>query len=893
MPLPASSHHTNADRGSLKNLNTSGGGIGAGIGAGLRRMSLTVGAKVSGADAAPAEVAPESRARRKTSVLNFLSVADVLAKDEEHADEAAFQEIRQSSERDKHTAQDTMLNVQTFSNRRPSMELLDGADKKKLAARLEAYEKRLQEAKEAETNAFHAEAGITETAAASALAATAAAASAAASAAAAAAAAAASSSSNNNANTTYSSAASAAATATPNRGFIPPLPVKQQQQQQQHDDATGGVLQQQQPHRGTIRGAHDPAGAHSPPKPDRSDALKDERQSRQSVGKQSLLKAFQGSSVSGKVAVKRQRSSLNAGHKDPNATKVVRTVATQSGTPRLDTAGKDIDDDESKAYVEIGETVLRLGKRLERKTRENGGSVLGTQGTVLDLAQDGTEDKYFMNARNTGGDSSPRPSADRDSVPESLEDFARGVKDEIADTLGEDNAGGRSPMPSPKSPMQRRSVTPLAQPSPSNNSPPLPSVPRSPTHSEVAAMAASRVALAAAGSDEDGSDDVEEGSASGGDDSQGRETIAEGAPSAAEEAQDLDNAGSMFAGIGDAVVTSDWEEKWHVWWRVRGRNILNNRYFQFFVGIATIYAIIGLEVFEASFGSSRFLGLGICTFLSFLLFLFEIVSSSLCIEHYTFSFFWWLDVVGTLSLIPDVPFIWPDTMSLDGLALARAGRVARTGTRAIRVVRFFRILRLLRLFRIVKFVSRQKDKDKKIEVDNGSAVKNDEETVQSSAHSDAEMHAYRTKLAKQHAAVVEMRVVGGVILMLLIMPNLEYASVDNSSAVGLEVLHAAILTKASNETLTKSMEIYFALETSLVSLVCRGIHMTRHITSLENVVTETDLGLGGSLDGDVSYIEQAKPFSRTRTQKLTPPHPSPPSPFPSPLTPLRSQRRTT
>ncbi len=180
-------------------------------------------------------------------------------------------------------------------------------------------------------------------------------------------------------------------------------------------------------------------------------------------------------------------------------------------------------------------------------------------------------------------------------------------------------------------------------------------------------------------------------------------TIADGEVSAADE--DLDHAGTMFAGIGDAVVTSEWEHKWHVWWRVMGRSWLQHPAFQLCVGICTIYAIIGLEVSEAAFGSGRYLGLGICSFLSFLLFLFEIVTSSLCIQGYTFSFFWWLDVVGTLSLIPDIPFIWPQSLSLDGLALARAGSVARTGTRAIRVVRFFRILRMLRLFRVIKLVS--------------------------------------------------------------------------------------------------------------------------------------------------------------------------------------------
>ena len=70
-----------------------------------------------------------------------------------------------------------------------------------------------------------------------------------------------------------------------------------------------------------------------------------------------------------------------------------------------------------------------------------------------------------------------------------------------------------------------------------------------------------------------------------------------------------------------------------------------------------------------------------------------------------------LDVVGTISLLPDVAFIWPDAWALDGLALARAGRVARTGTRAVRIVRFFRIIRMFRLFRVVKLLSKGRHKE--------------------------------------------------------------------------------------------------------------------------------------------------------------------------------------
>jgi hypothetical protein len=70
-----------------------------------------------------------------------------------------------------------------------------------------------------------------------------------------------------------------------------------------------------------------------------------------------------------------------------------------------------------------------------------------------------------------------------------------------------------------------------------------------------------------------------------------------------------------------------------------------------------------------------------------------------------------LDVIATLSIIPDVPWLWDAALMLFGQetggqanAEVRAGgRVARVGARAARVVRVMRLLRLLRIFKLLRF----------------------------------------------------------------------------------------------------------------------------------------------------------------------------------------------
>lgn len=82
----------------------------------------------------------------------------------------------------------------------------------------------------------------------------------------------------------------------------------------------------------------------------------------------------------------------------------------------------------------------------------------------------------------------------------------------------------------------------------------------------------------------------------------------------------------------------------------------------------------------------------------FFLFTFEIVAHSIVTEGYFLSFFFWLDVISTLSLIPDIGWI---TEFFESQATKKASAITKT-SRAARVTRIIRIVRVLRLIRIVK-----------------------------------------------------------------------------------------------------------------------------------------------------------------------------------------------
>lgn len=87
-----------------------------------------------------------------------------------------------------------------------------------------------------------------------------------------------------------------------------------------------------------------------------------------------------------------------------------------------------------------------------------------------------------------------------------------------------------------------------------------------------------------------------------------------------------------------------------------------------------------------------------------ILFFLEICMSTYATPRYNLSFFFWLDLVSTISMIPDCGWIWNaiiDKESGDGGGGTGAADLAKN-SRAGRITRVIRIIRLIRLIRIVK-----------------------------------------------------------------------------------------------------------------------------------------------------------------------------------------------
>lgn len=87
------------------------------------------------------------------------------------------------------------------------------------------------------------------------------------------------------------------------------------------------------------------------------------------------------------------------------------------------------------------------------------------------------------------------------------------------------------------------------------------------------------------------------------------------------------------------------------------------------------------------------------------LFIIEFLINTWARLDYKWKFYFWLDLAASLSMVPDIAWIW-DPISEESAGgdvnTVRAGRAARAGSKAGRVIRIVRLIRLIRIVKLYK-----------------------------------------------------------------------------------------------------------------------------------------------------------------------------------------------
>lgn len=136
-----------------------------------------------------------------------------------------------------------------------------------------------------------------------------------------------------------------------------------------------------------------------------------------------------------------------------------------------------------------------------------------------------------------------------------------------------------------------------------------------------------------------------------------------------------------------------------------------------FITLLTLYSLFSDDLRTAFFTRKVDMGFDVLSLVVMVIFLVEIVLSTLVIEDYFLSFFFFLDIVSTVSIIFDVNFIsdliFATSTSSSVAQLASQSKASRAATRAVRIVKLFRIFRIIKLYKNSEKAKEIKEQNKK------------------------------------------------------------------------------------------------------------------------------------------------------------------------------------
>ena len=202
------------------------------------------------------------------------------------------------------------------------------------------------------------------------------------------------------------------------------------------------------------------------------------------------------------------------------------------------------------------------------------------------------------------------------------------------------------------------------------------------------------------------------------------------------------------------------------------------------MSIVTIYALFADDVKTLGFAKSSDDAFSSLVVICLLLFALELVLSFLYKPNYKWSFYFWLDLVATLSLITDIGWIWDSLIGVSNSSscskqLQNAGKASRAGTRTSRILRIIRLIRLIRLVKLYKNAQ--------------IAMKGEDDEEPAVTEIKLENIDQESKVGKKLSEVTMKRVILIVLIMLFFLPFFEtdfYMSSQTSWVFGIDNMNA-------------------------------------------------------------------------------------------------------
>lgn len=259
------------------------------------------------------------------------------------------------------------------------------------------------------------------------------------------------------------------------------------------------------------------------------------------------------------------------------------------------------------------------------------------------------------------------------------------------------------------------------------------------------------------------------------------------------------------------------------------------------MSITTIYALFSDDVRVLAFEKSADIAFEALSSVAFFFFLIEIAIQCWCREKYLVlpdmeklkslrnavtwaeiwmyglavmsvgSFYFWLDLMATLSMIIEIPWLISfssgDVIE-SNLESARAGKASRAGAKAARIIRVVRMIRLVRLVKLYKYFSENKHKKE-------GSIAPDEDSLENmppESHVGEEMSDRTTK-----------KVIVGILIMLMVIPILQVDDLEYNNEFGMRmVFNQRALIDQSSLIAWNFAEKYFLNTTQCIDILYIG-----------------------------------------------------------------------
>ena len=199
--------------------------------------------------------------------------------------------------------------------------------------------------------------------------------------------------------------------------------------------------------------------------------------------------------------------------------------------------------------------------------------------------------------------------------------------------------------------------------------------------------------------------------------------------------------------------------------------VLNSKYTTILMTTITVYALFGDDVRMAVTDKTAddvFFSLATACFA---LFSAEIVATFWVKPSYRWSFNFYLDLISTLSLIPDIGWVWQEMIGGSDMnsssqikQVQNAGKLSRTGARTSRIVRIVRLIRIIRLVKLYKSAKSTMDRQNTLKVSPEAGYSIPEES----------------RIGRKLGDLTTKRVIVIVMLLLIILPLFDLTFYINS-----------------------------------------------------------------------------------------------------------------